>query len=324
MTRPHRPNHGFTLIEVLVVVAIIALLISILLPSLAKARDEAKDTVCKARTNQLGLSMRYCFETYKAYPLLDDGNDGVHKNVMGTWVDVLFATRFLKDLSVAECPKDLGPDPLNVSRGSEWGFRRPGGGFGVDYSYGISVPCSTYGWKVPNSGFSIDKYQSSIVLLGDGWWNWMHGFGAPGIKYNLATYMYWGGTTVGYRHGSRSLMSTNMLFLDGHAQSIKFNPNDKYPGTEQIRGLRTGDKFFWRSGEHTLIGWGSSENTKNIQGLPYPSKQNQYPEGSGPVMDTYPDALDPGYYTKDPKTGAHYGGECKWPGAVRARKGWAR
>jgi len=57
-----RPR-GFTLIELLVVVAIIALLIALLLPSLAKAKNVAKRTVCLAHLKQIGTA----FFTYGGY-----------------------------------------------------------------------------------------------------------------------------------------------------------------------------------------------------------------------------------------------------------------
>jgi prepilin-type N-terminal cleavage/methylation domain-containing protein len=52
-----RRNRGFTLIEVLVVVAIIALLISILLPSLARAREQARTAQCLSQLQQLGRGL---------------------------------------------------------------------------------------------------------------------------------------------------------------------------------------------------------------------------------------------------------------------------
>ena len=54
-----RPIRAFTLLELLVVLAIIALLVSILLPAMSAARREGMCTACLAKTRELGNAVGY-------------------------------------------------------------------------------------------------------------------------------------------------------------------------------------------------------------------------------------------------------------------------
>lgn len=66
--RLSQPRQAFTLIEVLVVVAIIALLSAVLLPSLQKARAQARGVVCSSGVRQLGVGMTMYLNQFKVYP----------------------------------------------------------------------------------------------------------------------------------------------------------------------------------------------------------------------------------------------------------------
>lgn len=54
MTGHNKTAKGFTLIELLVVIAIIAMLLSIIMPSLKKAKEKAREIICKSNLKQWG------------------------------------------------------------------------------------------------------------------------------------------------------------------------------------------------------------------------------------------------------------------------------
>jgi len=60
-----RKRSAFTLIEILVTVAIIGLLVSITVPSLAAARRQSKNTKCKHNLHQIGVAMQSYLQQHR-------------------------------------------------------------------------------------------------------------------------------------------------------------------------------------------------------------------------------------------------------------------
>ncbi len=75
MIDARRVRCGFTLIELLVVISVIALLISILMPSLSRARENAKQLVCRnnLRTIWTGI-LTYTYDNHERIPFMEDVN----------------------------------------------------------------------------------------------------------------------------------------------------------------------------------------------------------------------------------------------------------
>jgi prepilin-type N-terminal cleavage/methylation domain-containing protein len=56
-TRPHGGRRGFSLVELLVVIATLSLLLAILLPALSQARHQARRAACAANLRQVGVAI---------------------------------------------------------------------------------------------------------------------------------------------------------------------------------------------------------------------------------------------------------------------------
>ena len=114
-------HRAFTLIELLVVVAIIALLISILLPSLSRARAQARTTVCASRLAQLVKSvLMYCDDFDETPPFTsrvgkDNPWDAISENNMETWLGSLADMTEVIDKSYNQ-PGPYPEDDVDIPR----------------------------------------------------------------------------------------------------------------------------------------------------------------------------------------------------------------
>lgn len=210
-------RRGFTLIELLVVIAIIAILAAILFPVFARAREQARLSVCTSNFKQYSNAwMMYIQDYDETFPMWSVNVPFRPGELTLTTWDLLLQT-YIKNFGVSRCPSDPYPAFFEFKDGSTvwrsytvprnvmWNPDRanPRGGLYPMKLATVSQPAGTLLMFEKNQGAEVNGWPYPKTRQPRTSWPWAAAF---------ENYQQ----TAWERHGDR----INALFVDGHVKLL--------------------------------------------------------------------------------------------------------
>ena len=229
-------RNEFTLIELLIVIAIIAILASMLLPALGKARDMAKKASCLNNIKQVGTAALFYFEDYNYVLGYSIAPAGRRFDEYLTAASTVTCPQYIKTNSFLGGTKDTG-SVCNFSCPAVSAETMRAGGTNSKY-FAFTGSYASIG--INKVWYTNELRNKNLFTRPDRLSYFMDSYG--NVVYSNAVYEAQYAPRFG--HGN----SANVFYLDGHADS-----RARYSFSLPCSGTTTTP--FWNEIDHTWAGW---------------------------------------------------------------------